>query len=78
MELDVKFDYSKLLGRIREYGFTQEVIALEIGISVSTLSFKLNNKAFFQQKEIIKICYLLEIGTAEIGLYFFTQKVQKN
>ena len=78
MKFDMKFDYSKLLGRIREYGFTQERIASEIGMSVSTLSFKLNNKAFFTQKEIKIICYLLEIETAEIGVYFFTPKVQKN
>ena len=78
MEFDVKFDYSKLLGRIKEYGFTQERIAAKIGMSVSTLSFKLNNKAFFTQKEIRKISDLLEIETDEIGLYFFTLRVQKN
>lgn len=78
MVFDVKFDYSKLLGRIKEYGFTQERLASEIGVVVSTLSFKLNNKAFFTQKEIRKICELLEIETAEIGAYFFTLKVQKN
>ena len=78
MEFDVKFDYSKLLGRIKEYGFTQKRIASEIGISVSTLSFKLNNKAFFTQNEIRKICVLLEIETAEVGVYFFALKVQKN
>ena len=74
----MKFDYSKLLGRIKEYGFTQDGIALEIGMSGSTLSFKLNNKAFFTQKEIRKICDLLGIEIGDIGLYFFTPKVQKN
>lgn len=78
MGVAAKFDYSKLLGRIKEYGFTQERIASEIGISVSTLSYKLNNKAFFTQKEIRKICDLLEIVIAEIGVYFFTLKVQEN
>ena len=78
MDLDMKFDFSKLLGRIKEYGFTQERLAAEIGVSVSTLSYKLNNKAVFTQKEIRKICDFLEIVTAEIGVYFFTLKVQKN
>lgn len=78
MEFDVKFDYSKLLGRIKEYGFTQESIAAEIGTKPPTLSLKLNNKAFFTQKEIRKICDLLEIEIAEIGVYFFTLRVQKN
>ena len=78
MVYNVKFDYAKLIGRIKEYGFTQEQIAAETGMSKSTFSFKLNNKAFFSQKEIKKICELLEIETAEIGLYFFTLRVQKN
>ena len=78
MESGMKFDYSKLLGRIKEYGFTQESIALKVGMSVSTLSFKLNNKAFFSQKEIRKICDLLQIEIAEIGVYFFTLRVQKS
>ena len=73
----MQFDYSKLLGRIKEFGFTQDKMASEIGVSVSTLSFKLNNKAFFSQKEIRKICDLLGIEIAEIGIYFFTLKVQK-
>lgn len=78
MVFNVKFDYAKLIGRIKEYGFTQERLAAEISVSVSTLSFKLNNKAFFTQKEIRKICDLLKIERAEIGTYFFTLKVQKN
>ena len=78
MELEAKYDYSKLLGRIKEFGFTQERLASEIGMSVSTLSFKLNNKAVFTQKEIRKICVLLEIESGEVGAYFFTLKVQKN
>lgn len=78
MVMDIKFDFSKLLGRIKECGFTQERIASEIGISDSTFSLKLNNKAFFTQKEIVKICILLDIVSGEIGLYFFTLKVQKN
>jgi transcriptional regulator with XRE-family HTH domain len=73
-----KYDYSKLIGRIKEYGFTQERLAAEIGVSESTLSFKLNNRAYFRQEEIRKICDLLEIEDAEIGAYFFALKVQKN
>ena len=78
MVYDVKYDYAKLIGRIKEYGFTQEGLAAKIGMSKSTFSFKLNNKAFFTQKEIRKICDLLEIATAEIGAYFFTLRVQKS
>lgn len=78
MEFNVRFDHSKLLGRIKEYGFTQDRIAAEAGMSASTLSLKLNSKAFFTQKEIKIICALLDINQAETGAYFFTTEVQKN
>lgn len=72
------FDYSKLLGRIKECGFTQEMLAEEIGITKATMSLKLNNKAFFTQPDIQKIRMVLCIEQAEVGLYFFTPKVQKS
>lgn len=73
----MQFDYSKLLGRIRERGMTQEILAHKIGINAATLSVKLNNKAFFTQLEMLAICEVLEICLVEIGIYFFTPKVQK-
>ena len=74
----MRFDYSKLLGRIKECGYTQESLALEVKMSVSTMSLKLNNKAFFTQIEIKRICELLEIPAHQIGEYFFAHEVQKN
>ena len=74
----MRFDYSKLLGRIKECGYTQESLALEVKMSVSTMSLKLNNKAFFTQIEIKRICELLEIPVHRIGEYFFAHEVQKN
>lgn len=67
----MKFNYSKLLGRIKEKGFTQESLAIAIGMSVPTMSLKLNNKSFFTQPEIRKICDLLDIPADRIGEYFF-------
>lgn len=72
------FDYSKLLGRIRERGFTQETLAKAIGMTAATLSLKLNNKAVFKQSEIKRICAALEIEDADIPGYFFTQEAQEN
>ena len=43
------YNYSKLLGQIREKNYTQETLAKEIGIQSTTLSQKLNNKAKFKQ-----------------------------
>ena len=74
----MQFDYSKLLGRIKECGYTQEGLAEEIGITKATMSLKLNNKAYFTQPEIEKIREILCIAREDIGLYFFTLKVQKN
>lgn len=70
----MQFDHSKLLGRIREYRYTQESLAKAIGINESTLNTKLNGKAFFVTKEIDKICECLEIPDNEIGVYFFSAK----
>lgn len=74
----MEFDYSKLLGRIREKGMTQKSLSEELGIGLNSLNLKLANKAYFKQQEIRRICEILEIDDGEVGLYFFTQKVQKN
>lgn len=72
------FDYSKLLGRIKECGFTQETLAKHIGIAESTMCLKLNNKANFRHIEIFLVCEALKIEVCEIGTYFFTPKVRKH
>lgn len=69
------FDYSKLKGRMKEKGYTQEDIANHINISKSTISLRLNNQALFIQDEISKIIGLLDIPCEEIKEYFFKEKV---
>ena len=71
----LKFDYSKLLGRIKEKGYTQETFAEAIGIGISTLSLKLSSKAYFKQSEMDKASDVLGFDKGEIGAYFFAQKV---
>ena len=68
----MEFNYSKLLGKMKECGFTQEQLAKAIGINKGTLSVKLNNRFSFTQEEIIAICKLLNIPVCEIGDYFYT------
>ena len=70
------FDYSKLLGRIKECGFTQESLAKHIGIAESSMCLKLNNKANFKNPEVFLICEALKIALSDIGAYFFTLKVR--
>jgi transcriptional regulator with XRE-family HTH domain len=67
----MKFNYSKLLGRIKECGFTQAQLAEAIGINKSTLSAKLNNLFDFTGSEMIEIARALHIPVTEIGEYFF-------
>ena len=74
----MQFDFSKLLGRIKECGYTQERLAKEVGMAIATMNLKLNNKAHFTQPEMEKIRKILGIGIEEIGVYFFTPKVQEN
>ena len=67
------FNYSKLIGRIKEYRFTHERLAEAININKSSLSAKFNNRSNFTQPEIDAICELLDIPNEEIGIYFFAK-----
>lgn len=73
----MEFDYSKLLGRIREYGYTQKTLAIAVKMSVSQLNQCLKNKSNFKHKKILAICELLDITLSEIGPFFYTPKTRK-
>ena len=68
----MKFNHSKLLGRMKECGFTQEQLAKAIGISRFTLNAKLNNKFNFDAEEMLAIAKALNIPLSEFAEYFFT------
>lgn len=72
------YDYSKLLGRIKEKGFTQVGLAVELGVSETTLNLSLGNKRAFKQDEIIKICSILKIPFKNINDYFFLPQNFRN
>ena len=74
----MQFDFSKLLGRIKECGYTQERLAEEICMTKTTMNLKLNNKANFTLPEMEKIRRVLRIDIEEMGVYFFTPKVQES
>lgn len=65
------YDYSRLLGRMRERRMTQEKLAEKVGISACSMNLTLNNKREFRQAEILKICNELEIPPGQIDGYFF-------
>ena len=66
-----KYDYSRLLGKIKERGYTQEMLAKKISISACSLNLTLNNKREFRQNEILEISKVLDINPREIEDYFF-------
>jgi Helix-turn-helix. len=70
-----EYNYSKLLGRIKECGFTQVSLAKRLGIDASTLNLTINNKRNFRQNEILRIAEILCIQPIEITSYFFVQKL---
>ena len=67
------YNYSKLLGRLKEFNLTQAELAEKIGKNKGTLNTKFNNKFAFTADEIDSICEVLEISNDEIGKYFFTK-----
>lgn len=69
----MKYNYSKLLGRIKECGLTQEQLAKAIGKNKSTISSKINNQFSFTQEEMDCICRVLDIPNDKIGEYFFAR-----
>jgi transcriptional regulator with XRE-family HTH domain len=68
----MEFNHSKLLGRIRECGLTQEQLAKAIGISAFSLSKKLKNKSKSDSAAMLAIGKVLNIPLDEFGEYFFT------
>ena len=65
------FDYSKLLGKIREKCGTQDKFAELLGIGRVSLSQRLNNRLDFNAKEMKRSCAILDISESEIPEYFF-------
>ena len=68
----MSYDYSKLYGLLAEKCGTQAVFAEKIGLSERSVSLKLNGKIGWKQKEIAKICDVLDISPKNIPTYFFT------
>lgn len=74
----MRFNYSKLRGKIKELGYSEESVAQKIGISPSSFNNKLNGKTNLSSKEIYLISNLLNISDGEFIVYFFSPLVQVN
>ena len=73
-----KYNYSKLLGAIKEHGYTQQSFAQKLGISACSLNLTLHNKRDFRQDEISKASELLKIPASAICDYFFCHSSLEN
>ncbi len=67
----MKYDYSKLKGRIAEKDENYTSLCKKIGITTETFRRRLRGDGFFRQTEIIAICNVLDIDYADIPMYFF-------
>lgn len=77
MKNKMKWEYSKLKGKIKEIYDTQEAFSKEIGLSATSLNYKLNNQIQFRQEEIYAMINALSLEDSEIRVYFFTSFVEK-
>lgn len=74
----IKYDYSKLKGRIKEYFDTQENFANSLNLSATSINNKLNEKRSenFTQDEIFYSIQRLNIKPDELIDIFFKEKVE--
>ena len=75
-DVSKKYNYSKLLGRIKECCGKQAIFAAAMGISERSVSLKLNNIRCWTQQEMMKCCEVLKFSSAEIPKYFFVVDVK--
>lgn len=69
------FDSSKLRGRIIEKFGSLSSFANEVGLTLTSVSNKINGHTDFTRSDIIVWCDLLQITPSEVEAYFFTEKV---
>ena len=72
--IGMRFDFSKLRGKIKEMYGTETAFTKCVGISKSALSKKLNNKSSFYSPEIYNIIVKLKLSINDIPIYFFSVK----
>lgn len=70
-------DTTALRACIIRAGHTVKTLAEELGISVCSLSYKLNNKREFRPSEIVAIKNILNLTPNERDAIFFADNVDK-
>ena len=70
-----RMNKNKLKGKIREKGLTYQKLAKKIGISVTSVNYKVNGQNFFNHEEMIKLREILRLTDNEIIEIFFHKVV---
>ncbi len=71
------YDYSRLRGRIIEKCGSYSELSRKTGLSLHTLSYKMNQKIPFKQTDIELLCDVLDIPPKKIAEYFFYRQSSK-
>lgn len=74
----MKYDYSKLTGKIIEVYGSRRKFAQHIGWPEATVCYKLRSSSMFTQDQIMKMILALGLKVADIPDYFFVVKAQRN
>lgn len=69
----MKFNYSKLRGKIIEVYGSQKMFSKVINLSEQSITAKLNGRSDFSQDDILKWGNALCLNKEEFGTYFFNQ-----
>lgn len=69
------FDYSHLLGKMRERNLTQEELSNAASIGIVTLNRSLHHNRPFKQDEMVNILRVLGVPLSMIDYYFFDKKL---
>lgn len=70
-----RMNKNKLKGKIRERGLTYQKLAKKIGISVTSVNYKVNGQNLFNHEEMIKLREILRLTDNEIIEIFFHKAV---
>lgn len=68
--------FEQLVGRIIIVFGSKKAFAAAMGVSFNTLCKKLAGDVDWKTSEIVQACELLNIAAADIGVYFFADKVK--
>lgn len=70
------YDFTRLSNKIKDIYGNNENFALEMRISVSTISRKMNGKTPWKGHEMEKAIILLNVPLEEMPEFFFKRKVE--